>query len=219
MNLPASPNTYRPARASRAGFWILAAVVAALLAGLGWGLTSYVRLGSDARALRNAVLTELEGQSVTWRRKVEASVGSVTLWVVRSGLAFVRMPEEARQGLAAARGAEVGVYELGGEARADGVGSVDAAADRAMAARGWDRIVSVRRDGDWVAVYAPRLPCGKLRACVAVLNGRNLVVAQATGRVEPLVDLIGRQAGSGWKFLEGNEEREYSPPSRRGRRG
>lgn len=200
MNSPVAPMS--PTRAPRRALGLLAILVLACACAVVWGLASFVRLGSDARALRNAVFTALDAQSVSWRQQVEARAGSITLWAVRAGLAFVRMPDETRKALAAARGAEVGVYELSRDAGKECAGPIASAADQAMAARGWDRLVSVAGKGEWVAVYTPHSPSGELQACVAVLNGRNLVVGKATGRLEPLVELIASRESHARRFLE-----------------
>lgn len=196
------------------------ALIPVALVGLAaWGLTSYIRLGSDARALRNSVFAELQAGAVSWHQKVEASVGPVTLWAVRAGLSFIRMPDEARTALAAARGAEVGVYELSRDASESEGGRILGAADKAMTARGWDRIVSVTRDDGCVAVYAPRSASGGLEACVAVLNGRNLVIAKASGELEPLLKLIDGTEPNWTKVLArlpGGEERERVHRGHRG---
>ena len=65
------------------------------------------------------------------------------------------------------------------------------ATDKAMAARGWERVVGVAEKDDLVAVYLPRkgLAVGRMKCCMMVLHGPTLVVASARGNIEPLLNL------------------------------
>jgi hypothetical protein len=58
-----------------------------------------------------------------------------------------------------------------------------------MSARRWDRAVGVSRENELVAVYFPRrgLSTKRMKCCVLVLQGRDLIVAGASGNLEPLL--------------------------------
>ena len=150
---------------------------------------SFFRVSSDSRALRECIIG---ADAPSWHKKAEVSPGVVSLGLARLGLSFVEgIPQEARTALQALRGAEVGVYErsVGGDMGPRS--SMLAAADRAMAARGWERVVGVVERRDVVLVYVPRdLRAGRqARVCVAVINERNLVVAMARANLAPLLRL------------------------------
>ncbi|MGH7967363.1 MAG: hypothetical protein ACREIC_01410, partial [Limisphaerales bacterium] len=65
-------------------------------------------------------------------------------------------------------------------------------ADKAMTRRGWVRVVGVIQENQLVAVYLPRngISSSRMKACVAVLDGRDLVVVSARGNLEPLMDIV-----------------------------
>jgi hypothetical protein len=156
------------------------------------GVTSFFRLGRDARTLRNTFIVGVtSGTTVTSEKRIELSVGPVSFCAVRAGLSCLPIPTEVRTALRAVRGAEVGIYRLAG-----GLSEVDSsallsAADRAMAARGWDRLVEVAKDGEVVAVYvlSARELGSRLRACVAVLHEQQLVIVSGRTDLEPLIEL------------------------------
>jgi len=152
------------------------------------GVTSYVRLGSDERALRNGLL-EAAGP---WERKLEVNLGSFTVGLARTGLLFAKLDSQARTALQTIRAGEVGVYQL-----KHGRGRIDQAAmlrsaDRVMAGRGWDRLVGVVNSDRLVAVYASRkaLSPQDFKVCVAVIDDGRLFVASARSNLEPLMELI-----------------------------
>ncbi len=85
----------------------------------------------------------------------------------------------------------MGVYKLQGAAGWVDHRAILARADQEMAARRWDRVVGVSRENQLVAVYVPKrgLSSQRMRCCVLVLEGRNLIVVGASGNVEPLLEL------------------------------
>ena len=101
------------------------------------------------------------------------------------------IPREARTALRALEGAEVGVYERSAGGGMGSRSTMVAAADRAMAARGWERVVGVAERQQMVLVYVPRnLPTwGRAQVCVAVVSERELVVALARAKLKPLLEL------------------------------
>jgi hypothetical protein len=147
------------------------------------GVAGYFRLGSETTALRRSLMGSVAGE---WDKKFAVHVGSLTMGLVRTGSRFVNLPPEPRAALEALHGAEIGVYKLREEAAPVDYRAIFLAADRAMKARGWERVVGVARGDEFVAVYIPRngvLP-GKMACCLAVLQERNLVVGSARGNLE-----------------------------------
>ena len=108
---------------------------------------------------------------------------------------------DARLALSAVKHASVGVYERASD-RADWSSErlfVDT--DRAMQRRGWTRLVGVADHKENVLVYT-RDNAGEddpLDLCIAVVNGRELVVVSTSVDPDALGDLVERHAGEGWK--------------------
>jgi hypothetical protein len=115
--------------------------------------------------------------------------------LVRMGSRSFPLEAEPRAVLETVRGAEVGVYELAEEPTCGDRESLLAAADKAMGGRGWQRVVGVRRDREVVGVYVPgkRVASRRMKVCVVVLHGRDLVVASARGNIEPLMALAAQR--------------------------
>lgn len=152
------------------------------------GVISTVRLGRDAGALRNSVM---KSAALRFDRKIEVNVGSFTLNLARTVLHFVPLDPNVRPALQAVRGAEVGVYQIEpGQSPLDHA-SLLSAADEAMARRGWDRVVGVMNPHELVAVYVPRnvRTARDLKACLAVMDRGQLVVASVRSNLEPLLEL------------------------------
>ncbi len=167
------------------------------------GVTSYVRLGPDERALRNGLL-EAAGP---WERKLEVNLGSFTVGLARTGLLFAHLDSNARTALRTIRAGEVGIYQLKqGRGRVNQAAMLRAA-DRVMAGRGWDRLVGVVNSDRLVAVYASRkaLSPGDFKVCVAVIDDGRLFVASARGNLEPLMELI--QSRPEWRW----HHRDFPP--------
>ena len=73
-----------------------------------------------------------------------------------------------------------------------------ASADSAMTARGWERVVGVIDGRDLVAVYLPKkLSVHRLKCCVLVFDGKEMVLVSAQGNPEPLVAYALAQPGLG----------------------
>lgn len=158
------------------------------------GVAGHLGLNGDAGTLRNSLM---ESSAVEWDRKIEVNAGAFALNLARAAIAFVEVDPEVRNALRAVRGAEVGVYELRrrGKRHLDRAAMLQAA-DKAMAARGWDRLVGVVDGDQLVTVYLPaqiRSP-RDVKVCIGVLDDEQLVVAAARSNVEPLVELAVRHA-------------------------
>ena len=169
-----------------------------LLLGLGLltlaalAMTSYLRLGSDTAALRDAARATSRAE---WRKVVALNIGEATFLLARAGLSFAKIPDEPRVALSSIRACEVGVYAACNSGSADRA-SMLARADQAMNCRGWERIVGVLDRENLVAVYVPRKMASPktVRACVLVLDGRQLVVVSAKGNLEPVIQLALKRA-------------------------
>jgi hypothetical protein len=154
------------------------------------GITGYFRLSSETAILRESAMSCVKG---TCNKKIALHVGLLTTGLVRAGSHLFKLAPEPQAAFDSIRGAEVGIYKL-----QENAGWVDhlailARADTALSARRWDRLVGVSRENNLVAVYFPRrgLSTQRMRCCVLVLQGRDLVVAGASGNLDPLLQLAG----------------------------
>lgn len=171
--------------------WLVLPMV--LLLGL-IGITGYFRLGSETTALRESVMDSTSGQ---WHKKIAFHLGWVTTSLVRFGAEWVKLDAEPRAALQSVRAVEVGVYRLEQSDAPPRLGTALARADKALARRGWLRMVGVCQDQELVAVYIPRrgLSAHSLKCCVLVFNGRDLVVASASANPKPLLALAQPRLG------------------------
>ncbi len=171
----------------RAGYVVLALVLCLpLLCAI--GIAGYFRLSSATQALRSSVIESVPGK---WDKRLAVHVGGLTLSLVRLGSRLLSLPSEPKAALEALHGAEVGIYRLQDAPSALNYSAMFAATDKSMKRRGWERIVGVARDRQFVAVYMPRnlRTVKRMGCCVAVLNEQDLVVASASGNLEPLLEL------------------------------
>ena len=186
------PVTHRPTR--RLWLWALLLTPLLLLVALGAGVASCFHLGSDARALRNGLM---KSSSAEWRHKITLNANYFTLGAVRAGLSCVKLDPGARAALQSVQSAGVGTYQLAsGTAQPDRAAML-AAADSAMTARGWERVVGVMNGKDLVAIYVPgkNVSMHSLKCCVMVFNGKEMVLVSARGNPEPLVTCALKQPG------------------------
>jgi hypothetical protein len=151
--------------------------------------TGCFRVSSETRALRDATLELVDADE-----KIELGVGFFTVRLARFGSQFLELPPEAKLVMEAVSGAECSVYEIRG-------GKPDSSevllrADKAMAKRGFDRIVGVADREDLVAVYIPRSMKShrNMQVSVLVLNRTQLVCVKARGDLEPLMQIALDQA-------------------------
>jgi len=186
MNAPATP------RRHSAWPWIVGLILAPFVI-LGSAVVSAFRLDADAAALRRQIAAAGGGH---WGTQVQFSVPAGAVGLARAATACIHdLPSEARDGLAALESASVGVYAwTGADAAGPGRHTI-ADADRGMARRGWTRIVGVVDDRNTVLIYAPA-DAGTARPdrlCLAVCDGRQLVVVAARFDGRALARLIGRE--------------------------
>jgi hypothetical protein len=171
-----------------AGYVVLAGILIVLACSV-LGVVSMFRLGSEARALRQTFTSAVPGK---WERKIDLRVGWITTALVRGGSRFFNLPPEPRAALDSVRGAEVGVYHLTEEPAQLNRGRLLSQADEVMKARGWSRVVGVIEERELVAVYMPGkgVSPSRVKCCVVVLSGPELVVVSARGNLEPMMGLI-----------------------------
>lgn len=164
-------------------------------------VASFFFLDSNASLVRRQVMS---ASGRDWSTKVQVSVRPAAMAMTRLALRFVpEVPDEAHLALKAVRSASVGVYQLPRGERAEFTGDWLAEADARMANRGFTRLVRVSESKESVAVYIPE-DCDEgdlLKLCVAVCTGKELIVVSAETALEPLLELIEREAGPvrNWK--------------------
>lgn len=176
--------------------WGLAAVLIAplvLLAAAAWSFTS---LDPEADALRRQIV---RSTGATWETKMQLSIGRATVALLRGGLSFSPQGEiaEARRALKGLRQASVGIYALRDADASWSQAQLLRDADARMQGRGWSRIVGVLDGADTVLVYVPENTAEPKQVCVAVVNGRELVVVAAVLNPQALHELVARHAESG----------------------
>ncbi len=205
MNPSSLPLATRPLT-RRFWFWALVIpplMLVLLVVLLAAGVASCFFLGSDARALRDELI---ESSGVEWRQEIALNAGYLTLGAVRAGLSCVRLEPEARAALQSVKAASVGVYELPEGTPPPDRAAMLAAADSAMTARGWERVVGVIDGHDLVTVYCPKkVSVHRLKCCVMVFDGKEMVLVSAQGNPEPLLEYALAQPGLGvpaWRLAQ-----------------
>lgn len=198
MTTPTPPPVRQPRRLWP---WILLGVVCAPFVLLGAAAVSYLTLNRDAAALRREVMRATDAE---WNTRVQFSVGRASFATARGCLSVVQNDkvDEARQALASVKSASVGVYELRGRDRDWSRGDLANRTDAAMRDRGWTRAVGVLDCRHAVLVYVPENTDEVDEICLAVLDGRQLVVVSAELRPEQLVELVERHAGEKLRIRE-----------------
>lgn len=164
-------------------------------------------LSREADKLKVAILDHTESPLET---KVQFSVGSGLLGLSRLVLQWVPdVPPQARQALAALDEASVGVYEFNHTPSSNERMRMIRLADERLQKQGWKRTVAVSQRNETVLVYVPDGPSGEaeLQVCVAVCEGRNLVVVSALTSVEALVALASNHGAELRKLLQTPERK------------
>jgi hypothetical protein len=183
--MKAAPKKWRKNKGViRVGYAVLVGVILLPLVAV-MGVTSCLRLGSDATALRNSVIKIAPAKA-----RVVVNVGLLTTGVGRLVAGLFPIPPEAQMAMRSIRAAEVGVYRL--EQRIEDLdrARVLSKAEDAMRKRGWDRIVGVSHDRELVAVFMPQKVCASnMRCCVLVVRDEDLVVVSARGKIEEVLKL------------------------------
>jgi hypothetical protein len=122
-------------------------------------------------------------------KKSRSAVGFFTVGLAKLATKYVDIPPEARTALSSLKQAECSVYEV--HQRRRSLSAILAEADKAMEARGYDRLVGVIHEKQLVAVYVPHdmNSAHDLKASVLVLDGKQLVCATARADARDLVQL------------------------------
>jgi hypothetical protein len=185
MNPTSAPSVVRPP-AKRLWLRCILAVLLLLPVVIAVEVVSCFHLSSDTRALRNSLINS---SGVEWRQRIALHAGGLTLSAVRAGLSFVHLDAVARAALQAVRGTEVGIYQLPSGVKPPEREVMLAAADAAMTARGWDRVVGVMDGQDLVAVYLPDkiASARRMKCSLMVFDGQEMVVVSARANLEPLL--------------------------------
>jgi len=193
MNPSSLPPVVRPP-ARRLWLWAFLVTPLLLLVLLAAGVASFFHLGSDARALRNGLI---KSSGVEWRQRIVVNAGHLTLGAVRAGLSCVKLDPAVRAALQSVRTAGVGVYQLPSGAPRPDRAAMLAAADSTMTARGWERVVGVMDSKDLVAVYlqGKNVSVHRLKCCVMVFDGKEMVLVSAQCNPEPLLTYALAQPG------------------------
>ena len=184
---PALPNK----RTRKESPWLWLPVAAILLTPvlLVAGIASYFHPSSDARALRDGIVKASGGE---WEPVMVFNVGGFTTGAVRAGLSFAHLDAEPRAALQTVHGVEIGIYQLESGADTPDRAAMLASADTAMTGRGWDRVVGVMDGQALVGVYVPAniKSFSKLKCCVMVFDGKQMIVASARTNLQPLLTCI-----------------------------
>ena len=164
-----------------------------LLVLLGAGVVSLFYLDSDARTLRDEVV---KSSCVEWQQQIALNAGYLTLGVIRAGLSCARLDPGARAAVQSVQTAGVGVYQLQAGTPPPDRAAMLAAADSAMAARGWERVVGVISGSDLVTIYcSQKVSVRRMKCCVMVFDGKEMVLVSAQGNLEPLLKYALAQPG------------------------
>jgi len=179
--------SFNPTGSAKAAPWLgftsVALLSCAVLLVLGVvGVTGYFRLSSDAVALRQSLMNEVNG---SWHKRLVIHVGHLTTGFVRLCSRCVKLGPEPEAALASIRGAEVGIYNLRDEPVALNAGLILAGADKTMSERGWERAVGVSKEQQLVAIYLPRraFSIQQLKCCLLLYQHGDLVIASARGNL------------------------------------
>lgn len=181
------PTAQKPRRVRH---WILLGIVGILFFVL-IGLVRLFLLDGDARTLRDG-LSEPAGASL--KTKMQLSLGPLSAGLARICVGRVcGLSDEQRQLLSSVRRLSVGIYDIPGGSDAERRSFFKLAElDGRMRARGWVRLLAVRERHECVLVYVPKEDSDAFdtRICLAVIDGRNLIVASARTDLEPLVAFV-----------------------------
>ncbi len=166
----------------RIGYVVLLGVILLPVVGV-IAVTSYIRLGADATALKNSVMAIAPAKT-----RVVVNVGWLTTGVGRLVASFFPLPPEAHMAIRSIRAAEVGVYRMECPPGHLDRAQVLAKTESTMRKRGWERIVGVSQDKDLVAVFVPqKVSSTRLKCCVLVVNDEDLVVVTARGNIDEVL--------------------------------
>jgi hypothetical protein len=155
----------------------------------------------DIKSARRAAVQSVPGE---WDKRFDMGIGPVILGFARTVVSFIdAVPPEARVALRSVKGAGVSIYHLRDGAERPTREAVLVNADRALARRGWERLVGVTSGQDVVAIYTPAnmKSVEDAAVCVLVNNGRELVVVSARANLDEIMLLaMDRLNEEKWRF-------------------
>ncbi|WP_438482922.1 hypothetical protein [Oleiharenicola lentus] len=172
--------------------WFLISVGVCLLPILALAVVaaSCLSLNSDSRALRKHVMAATDAD---WDSKVQLSIGRGLIGTAGAVLSFIDKDgvDDARIALRAVKHASVGVYERTSPDREWSREALFVKTDKAMAKRGWTRMVGVADGKDTVLIYVPTDADNEdqMDICVAVVSGKDLVIASTRVDAGVLMEL------------------------------
>lgn len=147
-------------------------------------------LSDEAREMQIALEDSIEWPA---HAQVQFSVGPGLISVGRmAAMCIDEIPAEAHHALKAIKHASVGVYELDhNPSRQERIDMMKAADDR-LSQRGWTRMVVVANGSETVMIYTPEVWNNEdeIQVCIAVCDGRDLVVVSAEAKTAPLMELV-----------------------------
>jgi hypothetical protein len=194
MNAPANP----PARQRLHWTFYPGVGTLALFAASIIGIASLFFLQHDATLLRDEIQASRGGAALNTR--VQFSIGSFSTFCARNAVRLLSpLEKEPLLALSTVRAVSVGVYEMD-QANDTAFTPIDLEAlDARMSRRGWARCTTVLKAKETVLIYVPSdfdSASDSLRLCLAVCNGKDLVVVSARGSLAPLLELARLQAAS-----------------------
>lgn len=163
---------------------------------LGIAAVSYLTLDRDARVLRHQLMAATDAN---WNTKAQVSVGRLTLATIGQGLRLVPHKDiaDARLALRAVKHASIGVYERTSRDTHWSCEQLFKKTDPAMHKLGWTRLVGVVDRTEAVLVYVKEDFDGDapVEISVAVVSGKEMVVASTTIDAGALGELVAKHAG------------------------
>lgn len=193
-----NPTAQTPAPRRRVWRWVLLGAGLCLMpfALLAMAAVSYLTLDSDVRTLRRHVMAATDAD---WCTRVQVSIGRMTLGAIGQGMRLVdhRDMPDARLALSAVKHASVGVYERTSREGTWSREDLFLKTDRAMEARGWTRLVGVANRNETVLVYVADDfdEDGPIELCIAVVDGKEMVVASTAIDGAALGELVAKHSG------------------------
>lgn len=187
--------TVTPQPRRRVGMWVALGTGLLLtpLVVLGFAAISMVTLDRDAAFLRREIMAATDTK---WHTKVQVSAGWMTLGAVRTGMRFIQAEhmDDARLAMKAVRRASVGVYESNVRITNIARGQLFSRTDEMMKQRGWTRLVGVAENEATVLVYTSEDigSSSRIDLCVAVVDGRQMVVVSTNVDASALAELAER---------------------------
>ena len=134
-----------------------------------------------------------------WNTKAQVSVGRLTLATIGQGLRFFPHKDiaDARLALRAVKHASIGVYERTSRESHWSCEKLFKKTDHAMHNLGWTRLVGVVDKQEMVLVYVQDDldEDEPIDICVAVVSGKEMVVASTTIDAEALGELVAKHTG------------------------